>query len=573
MCGISGILHRGRSTPAASADLVHRMCEAIVHRGPDDEGLYGDQDVALGMRRLSIIDLDNGSQPIFNEDGTVVVVFNGEIYNFRELRVALESRGHRFATASDTEVIVHLYEEYGEDFPVHLNGMFAIALWDKAQQQLLLVRDRLGVKPLYYGNVNGTIIFGSELKTVLLDESVSREVDAQAVYDYFVLGYIPQPRSIYRDIRKLPPGCLLKARDGDISIRRYWSYPTHPAFVTEYEDAKHALRELLTDATRLRMISDVPLGAFLSGGLDSSITVALMAQLSAQPVETFFIDFEEGGYSERKYARAVAARYGTNHHEFVVQPEAVGILDEIVRFFDEPFGDSSAIPTYYLSQMTRRHVTVALAGDGGDESFGGYQRYRTALARRNGRRVRPLLDRIGKGLHRLLPRTAPGRRYFRSLGSSNFEAFAVGTQELETQEILSKGFLRQIERSVLEDLGESPPTNGHRPGDPLAPYSAFDVNWYLPDDILTKVDRMSMAHSLEVRAPFLDYRVIEYAARLPVGWKISGQETKAILKEVFRDDLPEVVLSPRKRGFSIPLEEWFRNELKPELNAALHDAD
>ncbi len=572
MCGICGTFAYREGAAGVSAALTRQMCDQIVHRGPDEEGIYCDKQVALGMRRLSIIDLDTGSQPIFNEDRSVVVVFNGEIYNFAELRAILESKGHRFATDTDTEVIVHLYEEYGDSFPEHLNGMFAIALWDIRRRRFLLVRDRLGQKPLYYADVNGKLVFGSEIKTILQDGEVPRRLDPQAVYNYMVLGYVPQPRSIYRDVRKLPPATVLVADQGGVRMQRYWEYPVHQPMATDYHAARPALRELLTDATRLRMVSDVPLGAFLSGGLDSSITVALMAQLSDRPIQTFFIDFEEAGYSEREYARAVAQRYGTEHREFVVKPDAISVLDDIIRFCDEPFGDSSAVPTYYLSRMTREHVTVALAGDGGDESFGGYRRYRAVLDRREAGRLQPVWAAVGSGIHRLLPRAAPGRMYFRSLGTSNLEFFAVGTQEMEARDFFSRGFLETVDHSLLEDLGEPHSADANGWSDPLTKYARFDVNWYLADDILTKVDRMSMAHSLEVRSPFLDYRVIESAARMPVGWKIRGGDTKVILKDTFCDDLPASVLDPRKRGFSIPLTEWFRGELKPQLNEALHDA-
>jgi len=571
MCGISGIVTLNESNNH-NIDFVYDMCQQIIHRGPDDDGYYSTNRIALGMRRLSIIDLEDGSQPIFNEDRTVCVIQNGEIYNYRELREKLKKAGHRFSTQSDTEVIVHLYEDYGEKFVDHLNGMFAIALWDERQQKLILVRDRLGVKPLYYAHVDGSIVFGSEIKCLLQHPKIDSQLDYQAVYNYFSLGYVPQPHSIYKQIYKMPPGSTMVIQNSHFTIERYWIPQNGSTEPLNYNDTKSRLRELLTDATRIRLFSDVPLGAFLSGGIDSSITVALMAQLSDSPVKTFFIDFEESAYSERDYARAIAKKYHTEHHEFVMRPDAVNIVDKLLNHFDEPFADSSAIPTYYLSKMTKEHVTVALAGDGGDESFGGYNRYRTILKRREMRLLRSIVGPLGTRLHHLLPRNAPGRRYFRSLSQNNSESFVVGTQEMETRELLSCDFLSHISHSVMADLDSQSlfSRNGH---DRLFPYATFDLNWYLPDDILTKVDRMSMAHSLELRSPFLDYRVIEFAAGLPMDWKINRRDTKVILKDTFANDLTPEVLSPRKRGFSIPLGEWFRNELRETLLETVHDPE
>jgi len=571
MCGIAGILSLASNSDTANLDLVRQMCDQIIHRGPDDDGYFADGPLAFGMRRLSIIDLAGGTQPIFNEDGQISVVFNGEIYNFEELRADLQKRGHRFSTNTDTEVIVHLYEDYGVDFADKLDGMFAIALWDARTQRLVLTRDRLGVKPLYYAVIDGLLVFGSEIKCLLAHPGLSRCVDPQAIYDYFCLGYIPQPRSIYRDVRKLPPAHRLIAENDRIRTERYWSIPEPEPLMVNPQEAMEKLRELLIDATRIRMISDVPLGAFLSGGIDSSITVALMAQLSPQPVRTFFIDFDDDRYSERSYARAVAARYGTVHHELAVRPDAARILDDLVHFFDEPFADSSAIPTYYLSQLARQHVTVALAGDGGDESFGGYKRYRDILARCDSALMRKIFGPCGRAIHRLLPETSRGRCFFRSLGMRNAEFFATGTQELDTREILSRDLLATISRTVMDEVDPAFECRFDRFSDPLARFSRLDTRYYLPDDVLTKVDRMSMAHSLEVRAPFLDYRVIEFAAHIPSSWKIDGSDTKVILKRTFGLDLPPEVLRPRKRGFSVPLADWLRAELRPQLEEATED--
>ena len=570
MCGICG--YYSPNLEAFDPGLLGRMCSRIVHRGPDDQGMFEEHGLALGMRRLSIIDLDHGSQPIFNEDRSVCVVFNGEIYNFLELRKELQARGHRLGTRTDTEVIVHLYEDFGIDFVQKLNGMFSIALWDRRERRLVIVRDRLGVKPLYYFWGDEGLVFGSELKCVLECPDVPRKLDADAVYHYFTLGYIPHPASIYADVHQLPPAGRLVIQNGCLSEDSYWSLQSNVNRSLSRSAVKEELRELLTDAVKIRMISDVPLGAFLSGGLDSSIVVALMAKHSSAPVKTFYIDFDEPEYSERAYAKEIAEKWGTEHHELVVKPSAVEILDDLIDFFDEPFADASAVPTYYVSKLTRRHVTVALAGDGGDESFGGYQRYQRILARRPlPRFVRSGLGMLGEAIHHGLPRRARGRRYFRSLGMDNRHFFAVGTRELETREILTPEFLETVSGTSTFELVRPYMESGDA-SDPLAPYATLDVNSYLPDDILTKVDRMSMAHSLEVRAPFLDYRVAELAARLPYDWKITGGDTKVILKEIFAEDLTPSVLQPRKRGFSMPLEHWLRHDLRPHLEEVLDDS-
>jgi len=572
MCGIVGAYYFRSGSPVERA-LVHQMNEQIVHRGPDDEGLYTDADLGIGMRRLSIIDLDSGRQPVFNEDESIAVVFNGEIYNFQEIRRELEEKGHRFRTRSDTEVIVHLYEELGDEFPTRLNGMFAIALWDSRKRKLVLVRDRLGVKPLYYAWTRDGIVFGSELKCVLQADGVRREVDPQALYHYFTLGYIPHPFSIYQQVRQLPPATrLVVSRDGAVE-ERYWTLRQKIDTSLDRREACERLRALLVDAVRIRMISDVPLGAFLSGGLDSSIAVALMAQQSSAPVKTFHIDFEDKNYSERDFARSVSKRYKTEHHEFVVQPSAVQVLDDLVRHFDEPFADSSAIPTYYVSKLTREHVTVALAGDGGDESFGGYTRYQRILARyKLPAPVRAVAGYIGAAAQRCLPRASPGKRYLGSLGMDNGRFFSVGTSESQSRDLFAGDFLRTLNGTSTYDMMREH-LEAADVSDPLAPFAFLDLHRYLPDDILTKVDRMSMAHSLEVRAPFLDYRVVEFAAGMPAAWKIGDAGTKLILKDVFAPDLPDEVLQPRKRGFSIPLADWLRGDLLPELDDAIQDAN
>lgn len=572
MCGITGA-YRLFSSQSVPGELVDRMCQQIVHRGPDDQGIFVSGSIGLGMRRLSIIDLATGSQPIFNEARTICTVFNGEIYNFQSLRSDLIHRGHKFATQGDTEVIVHLYEEYGIDFVEKLNGMFSIAVWDAPKKKLTIVRDRLGQKPLYYAQTRDGLYFGSELKCLTSCDSVPRELDHEAVFHFFTLGYIPHPWSIYKEVRQLPPAGRLVA-DGNaqtVTIDRYWQLEGEINSQRPREDASEELLHLIEDSVKLRMISDVPLGAFLSGGLDSSIIVAQMAQHSSSPVKTFHIDFAESDYSEKKYARAVADRFGTEHHELVVNPSAVAILDDLVEAFDEPFGDSSAVPTWYVSEMTRQHVTVALAGDGGDESFGGYERYLRILERTTlPGPIRALLGAGGKAVHRLLPRNAPGRRYFRSLGLDHHKHFIVGPYEFETREVLSREFLESIPSfSTYDAIGQGLETATHR--DPLRPYTSFDLHYYLPDDINVKVDRMSMAHSLELRAPFLDYRIAEFAYSLPANWKIDANITKLLLKNIFGKRLPKEVTAQRKWGFALPMEHWLRKELRPALEDALAD--
>ncbi len=547
------------------------MCRAIVHRGPDDQGVMIDGPLGLGMRRLSIIDLGGGHQPIFNEDGTVGVVFNGEIYNYQELRQELLDRGHHLRTHSDTETLVHLYEDHGPAFVERLNGMFGFALWDAKAKRLMLARDRIGKKPLYYAWTPDGLVFGSEIKCLLESGDVSREIDRQALYHYFCLGYIPHPLSVYQQIRQLPPAGRLIVEGDGFTVDRYWRLRSQVDRSLVREEVCEKLHALVDDAVRRRMISDVPLGAFLSGGLDSSIVVARMAQHSSQPVKTFHIDFGDPQYSELEYGRAVAQRYGTEHHELVVRPSALEVLDQIVAHHDEPFGDPSSVPTWYVSQLTRQHVTVALAGDGGDESFGGYNRYLDALARRPlPAWARHSLGALGRMVHSVLPRSAPGRRFFRSIGMAEDEYFAVGAEEMEAREFLSPDYLRLLNGvSTYELLRPQIAAGDH--SDRLAPFAHLDAQRYLPDDILVKVDRMSMAHSLEVRAPLLDYRVVELAATLPQDWKISDGDTKVILKNAFRAELPAMVLEPRKRGFSMPLAKWLRGELRPALEEALHD--
>ena len=577
MCGIAGILYTEASR-GVYADELKRMCDTMVHRGPDDEGFYVRGNVGLGMRRLSIIDLAGGHQPIFNEDGSVCIVFNGEVYNFRDLRRDLEARGHRFATNTDTEAIVHAYEEYGDECVHRLNGMFAFAIWDGRRRRLLLARDRLGVKPLYYLWDGYRLLFGSELKAILQGEEVPRNLDLQALDTYLTFEYVPAPRSIFRDIKKLPPGHLLVAQDGDVAVRRYWEVPWHRLEGRE-EELADALYELLKDAVRIRLVSDVPLGAFLSGGIDSSTVVGLMSQVMDRPVTTFSIGFDDPSYNELEHARRVARHFGTEHHELVIRPDIVKLVEELVGFLDEPLADVSIFPTYLVSQLARRHVTVALSGDGGDELFAGYEWYVADKVERSYRRLPAFLR--AHLVPWVVERVPPSSQ---KKGLVNkVKRFVEGATLPESlQHFRWSTFLREETRGRLYSGDLLHSLNGHdassslvayleafREADPLWRQQFADIKAYLADDILAKVDRMSMANSLEARTPFLDYRVVEFAAGVPSELKLKGFTTKYLLKRSMARILPPEVLTRKKEGFSIPMKNWLRRELRPMLEEVL----
>jgi asparagine synthase (glutamine-hydrolysing) len=567
VCGIAGIVGQ-RGTVIEAAD-VQRMCRTIVHRGPDDEGVYAQGPVGLGMRRLSIIDLAGGKQPIHNEDRTVWVVFNGEIYNFPELRRELEARGHRFYTHSDTEVIVHLYEESGADCVKKLRGMFAIALYDERQGTLLLARDRLGKKPLHYALHEGRLYFGSEIKTILAVQPDLAEIDHEGLLQYFYFGYIPDPSTAFRSIRKLPAGHLMEFRNGAIKIRQYWNLPeygTHPA-ISEQECLEE-LERRLQEAVRIRLISDVPLGALLSGGVDSSIVVALMARESTKPVQTFSIGFREEKFNEAEYARQVAERFDTDHHELVLDPDLEDTLTYLSGMLEEPFGDSSMLPTYYVCRMARQRVTVALSGDGGDELFAGYDRYLTAMER-------PMFDPLPRWLgplyreriHGLIPAGTYGKNRAwnaslndrdRYLDALSFFPALHRERELFTQEFLQNAMNLPDPLSQWQHLYDEAPAKDH-----LSRLLYLDTKTYLNGDILAKVDRMSMATSLEVRVPMLDHEFVEWVTSLPVEWKFRAGARKHILKKLAeRVGVPSDVVHRRKQGFQLPLVEWMRGEEK-----------
>jgi len=551
------------------ADSVHRMCQTIVHRGPDDEGVYARGPVGLGMRRLSIIDLSGGKQPIHNEDQSIWVVFNGEIYNFPELRRELEARGHHFYTHSDTEVIVHLYEESGADCVKKLRGMFAIALYDERQRNLLLARDRLGKKPLYYALHEGRLYFGSEIKTILAVQPGLAEVDPEGLLQYLYFGYISDPFSAFRKIQKLSAGHLAEFRNGEIRVRQYWDVPeygTHPA-ISE-EECLEQLEKRLQEAVRIRLISDVPLGALLSGGVDSSIVVALMARESSKPVQTFSIGFKEEKFNEAEYARQVAERFGTDHHELVLDPDLEEALTYLSAMLEEPFGDSSMLPTYYVCRMARRQVTVALSGDGGDELFAGYDRYLTAMERRKFDALPRWLGPIYRErIHGLIPAGTYGKNLAwnaclnerdRYLDAMSFFPALHRERGLFTAEFLHNAESLRDPLSQWQRLYDEAPAK-----DRLSRLLYLDTKTYLNGDILTKVDRMSMATSLEVRVPMLDHEFVEWVTSLPVEWKFRAGARKQILKRLAeRVGIPAEVIHRRKQGFQLPLVEWMRGELK-----------
>jgi asparagine synthase (glutamine-hydrolysing) len=579
MCGIAGVLYADPDRPVAD-DLLRAMSRAIAHRGPDGEGFLREPGVGLVHRRLAIIDPEGGDQPIANEDGSVQIVYNGEVYNYHRLCTDLEARGHRFRTRSDTEALVHLYEEEGERLVDRLRGMFAFALWDRNRRRLLLARDRLGIKPLYVYRDAEKLLFASELKAILVDPDVRREIDPAALEDYLAFGMVPGRRSIFRGIEKLLPGHTWLAGHGDWNgpPRRYWQLRFEPDPRPSVGEWQEAVRAKVAEAVRLHLIADVPVGAFLSGGLDSSVVVAAAAGEKAEPLQTFAIGLGDERTSELPYARAVANRYGTRHVEHVVTPDAVGLLDELTEFFDEPFADSSAIPTYLVSQLAAREVKVALSGDGGDEAFGGYARYahdlREAALRRKlpgwlRRGLRPVANAWPKA--DWLPRRLRAKTRLTNLSLDAGPAYA-NTLQLCRQPLRR----RLLNRELFARL------NGHRPealvcdgfanapaDDALAGMIAADVATLLPDDYLVKVDRASMANGLEVRPPLLDHELLELTARMPSDLKIRDGETKWLMKQAFADVLPAEVRTRAKQGFEMPIDAWLRGPLQEQVESAV----
>jgi asparagine synthase (glutamine-hydrolysing) len=588
MCGITGWLNLDKTKPNHDAEAVlHSMCETIVHRGPDSEGLWIDDQAALGMRRLSIIDLKTGDQPVFNCDRSVIVMMNGELYNYREVRADLEKRGHKFTTNSDTEILPHLYEEYGDALVDHVNGMYAFSLWDSRAKKLIIARDRFGEKPLYYGVFDGKLIWASEPKALLAHPSVKPELDLNALRHYVSFDYVPAPMSIYKGVHKLPAAHMIVVEKGEIRTRRYWDLKwgqdssgangSVPAKTQRRKDKADELRNLLSDAVRMRLVSDVPLGILLSGGIDSSTVAAFATQHATERVKTFSIGFEEDSFDESKYARQVAKHLNTEHYEDKLSATTAGdLISEIGTWLDEPISDGSLIPTYLLARFVRKHVTVALGGDGGDELFAGYPMY---YAHGVAAKYNAIPGFIRSGLIEPVVNALPvstnnlsfdykAKRFVRAAKFDDvarhhswFGSFSTDQHEkLFTHDVLDTTDA-DIYRGVRDLVGASDPENV------IERMQYADINFYLAEDILTKVDRAAMAVSLETRAPFLDPRVGQFAASIPVDYKLKGKTGKVILKEAMKDLLPHNILHRPKKGFGIPIAEW----LKGRLNGLMHE--
>ncbi|MDY6903900.1 MAG: asparagine synthase (glutamine-hydrolyzing) [Thermodesulfobacteriota bacterium] len=562
MCGITGIVNFDESTPASEA-VLQKMCDVIHHRGPDEGGIWVHHNIGIGMRRLKIIDLVSGSQPMHNEDQTVWIVFNGEIYNFKELRRELIDQKHTFATKSDTETILHLYEEHGKDCVNYLRGMFAFAIYDLKQKSLFIARDRLGIKPLFYTATNQSLLFGSEIKCLLEHPQAERSIHYPALVTYFAYGYVPDPDCLFANIKKLPPGHTLTVKNGRIAIEQYWDVNFNHREVHDEPYYMEQILANLNEAVRMRLVSDVPLGAFLSGGVDSSMVVALMAQNMGEPVKTFSIGFENQSYNELAYAREVARMYGTDHHEEIVKPDAEDVLEELIHQFDEPFADSSAIPTYYVSRMTRQHVTVSLSGDGGDELFAGYDRYLPgSLFKKVSRAPHWVRKALFLNLAQMLPEWFPGINILRHLSCNNHERYlrSISKGVSSTHSTIFSDALKEKIAStdpgpVMTDLlCKFPDLNI------LTQQQYLDLKTYLPGDILTKVDRMSMLVSLEARVPFLDHKVVEFAATIPPHLLVQKNDPKYLLKKTAEKLLPQKIIYRPKMGFAVPIADWLRNE-------------
>jgi len=581
MCGIVGIFDtKGQSR--ISSDLLSRMNESQFHRGPDEGGMHIEPGVGFGHRRLSIIDLSSGQQPLFNEDETVVVTYNGEIYNFQQLSGELKELGHRFRTHCDTEVIVHAWEEWGEKCVEHFRGMFAFGIWDRNRQTLFLARDRMGIKPLYYSLLaDGTLIFGSELKSLKVHPDLPRKIDPTAVEEYFAFGYVPEPNTIYQGVYKLPPGHRLKVRHGEMRIQpeQYWDVSFRPNPAQSEAETGSELIQRLDEAVRIRMISEVPLGAFLSGGVDSSAVVAAMAGESDEPVNTCSISFGDPKFNESQYAAVVAERYRTAHRVEQVDPDDFSLVDHLAGLYDEPYADSSALPTYRVCQLAKKQVTVVLSGDGGDENLAGYRRYRWHTYEEKMRSMLPSAIRqpLFGFMGRVYPKADWAPKVFRA--KTTFEAMARDNLEgyLHSVSIFSNAMRSELFSAELKsDL------QGHQaievfqryarqaPTDhPLSLVQYLDMKTYLPGDILTKVDRASMAHALEVRVPILDHHLVDWISGLPPKLKMQGREGKYIFKKSLQERLPDNILYRHKMGFSVPLASWFRGPLKDKVRQGI----
>jgi asparagine synthase (glutamine-hydrolysing) len=581
MCGITGIFDQ-RGKREIDKELLTRMNDMQYHRGPDQSGLFVEAGIGLGHRRLSIIDLSGGQQPLFNEDNSVVVVYNGEIYNFNELAAELKSYGHTFRTHSDTEVIVHAWEQWGQQCVDQFRGMFAFAIWDKQRRTLFLARDRLGIKPLYYAELSdGHFIFSSELKALRIHPGFIPEIDPFAVEEYFAYGYVPDPRTIFKNVKKLEPGYTLTISSNNPIpvLQQYWDVPFATESLLSDKQIEYELIERLREAVKIRMIAEVPLGAFLSGGVDSSAVVALMSEAGQEHVNTCSIGFSDPKYNESEYASQVSTLYHTNHYMKNVEADDYDLIDKLSSIYDEPYADSSAIPTYRVCELARQRVTVALSGDGGDENFAGYRRYRWHMHEEKIRSLlpgfvrRPLFGILGNIYPKLdwAPRYLRAKSTFQSLSRDALDAYlhtvSVVYDDVR-KPLYSSSFRRELQgyhaRQVFDDISSRAPTS-----DPLSLVQYIDMKTYLPGDILTKVDRASMAHSLEVRVPLLDHKFVEWVSCLPHRYKLRGREGKYIFKRALETRLPHDVLYRSKMGFAVPLASWFRGPLRERVQNAL----
>jgi len=574
-------VHRKSDFPVESRD-IQNMCDVIKHRGPDDEGQFVHQNVGIGMRRLSIIDLSTGAQPIFNEDSSIAIVFNGEIYNHTHLRHELQAKAHSFVTKTDAEAILHAYEEFGVDCVEQLNGMFGFAIWDGRKNRLFVARDRIGIKPLYYYCDDEQFVFGSELKSIVQIDSVPREIEPRALDTFLTFEYIPSPYSIFKHVFKLPPGHWLLYENGDVKIQQYWQLEYRRSQASQ-PHIEETLQELLQDAVNIRLMSDVPLGAFLSGGLDSSSIVAMMCRASSERVKSFSIGFDDSTYNELPFARTIANHFGTEHFEEIITPDVSSLTEKILWMLDEPFGDFSVFPTYLVSQMARKNVTVVLSGDGGDELLAGYDTY---IAQQVARRYAKLPAFLRNGaiepIVNALPPTDKKKGFI-----NKSRRFVEGARlPADLQHVRWMIFLQQAEKELLYSSDFRQSLLGYdahgfireyfqhvTTGDPLDEQDYVDIKTYLVDDILVKVDRMSMANSLEARVPFLDHRFVEFAATIPSHFRLHKKRTKHILKESLRDVLPMQIIERGKEGFSIPIKNWVKQELKPMMLDALSESN
>ena len=580
MCGIAGFISKDKDAPTQDRKiLLDKMCKVITHRGPDEQGITVEGRAALGMRRLSIIDLKTGQQPIYSQDGSKFIVFNGEIYNYRELKSELELLGYRFKTNSDTETIIHAYDEFGPSCVEKLRGMFAFAIWDKNDESLFIARDRVGKKPLFYSLLpGGEFVFGSELKCLLAHGKISKEIDLAALDSYLTFGYVSEDFCIFRDVNKLKPGNYLIFKKGKLETEEYWDFANEE--ITEVKgEAEYAneLREKIKDAVRVRLISEVPLGAFLSGGVDSSAVVGMMSQILDKPVKTFSIGFNEDTFDELKYARIAAKHFNTDHHEFIVTPDLVETVDDLVWYFDEPFADPSALPTYMVSKMARDYVTVILSGDGGDELFAGYTRY-VVDKKRSGLERFPRAIRKGllKPVSEALPHGARGRNFLYNTSLDAIDRYIDSISGFG--KLKKKAFYSEALRAGLNGSSDSSEqifrqiANSVSTGNPIDKLLYLDSKTYLPGDILTKVDRMSMANSLEARVPLLDQNLIDFVTReIPTDLKMKGLETKYIFKKALEGIVPNEILYREKQGFGVPINEWINDQLKDRIHGLLSE--